>query len=254
MFYIICIIQFCGTSVSSNSAMLRNGNMTRIPNPERFRSVTTHRRLDQIRALEIASLTDVEMSVGDSLGRITGYDSLLQVMRQEIPNTGYEKENLGPDSTEADTMPLNEIESTQTVTTLALGSPIQPLYQIDLYSNDSGGFKIDARVVSTGIPFPPPAVAAGSLMPGQSKRIWIAPVDDHTPAGIIFKLGDVDTMGAVDIGDLEALVAFLYTGVPSPQPVVAAADVNCDGTVDVSDIQYLVDYLFTTGPAPQCPY
>ena len=68
---------------------------------------------------------------------------------------------------------------------------------------------------------------------------------------IPYVCGDVDGSGAVDVGDLTYLVAYLFQSGPPP-PVLAAADVDGSGFVDVGDLTYLVAYLFQGGPAPVC--
>ncbi|MFH1372958.1 MAG: M4 family metallopeptidase [bacterium] len=63
--------------------------------------------------------------------------------------------------------------------------------------------------------------------------------------------GDVDNSGAVDVGDLTYLVAYLFQGGPPP-PVIAAADVDSSGDLNVADVTVLVGYLFQGGAAPVC--
>ncbi|MGB2979899.1 MAG: Ig-like domain-containing protein, partial [Candidatus Zixiibacteriota bacterium] len=65
--------------------------------------------------------------------------------------------------------------------------------------------------------------------------------------------GDVNGDGSVNVGDVVALVDYLYRGGPPPDPM-AAGDTNCDGHVNVGDVVYLVDYLYRGGPPPTvCP-
>ena len=55
--------------------------------------------------------------------------------------------------------------------------------------------------------------------------------------------------GGVNIADLTFLVAYLFGGGASPDPL-CAADVNHDGAVNIADLTYLVAYLFGGGPEP----
>ncbi len=61
--------------------------------------------------------------------------------------------------------------------------------------------------------------------------------------------GDADATGAVNIGDVVYLVAYIFTGGPAPEPL-AAADVDCDGAITIADAVYLIEYIFTHGAAP----
>ncbi|MFH1374377.1 MAG: dockerin type I domain-containing protein [bacterium] len=61
--------------------------------------------------------------------------------------------------------------------------------------------------------------------------------------------GDVDRNGAIDVGDLTYLVAYLFQGGPAP-PCPEEGDVDGSGGIDVGDLTYLVAYLFLGGPAP----
>ncbi len=61
--------------------------------------------------------------------------------------------------------------------------------------------------------------------------------------------GDCNANGIVDLGDVNYLVNYLYSGGPPPDPV-CVGDVNDDGVVNVGDVVYLVSYLYKGGPAP----
>jgi hypothetical protein len=63
--------------------------------------------------------------------------------------------------------------------------------------------------------------------------------------------GDADGSGYVDIDDVVFLVAYMFTGGPSPRPL-ALGDADCSGYVDIDDITYLVQYIFANGAQP-CP-
>ncbi|HEX7401830.1 MAG TPA: dockerin type I repeat-containing protein, partial [candidate division Zixibacteria bacterium] len=66
-----------------------------------------------------------------------------------------------------------------------------------------------------------------------------------------FLAGDANTSGEVEVGDIVALINYLYKNGPSPDPVEAGDD-NCDGKTDVGDIVYLINYLFKGGSSPGC--
>jgi hypothetical protein len=69
---------------------------------------------------------------------------------------------------------------------------------------------------------------------------------------VSFIPGDVNADGSVNVGDVVALVDYLYRNGSPPQPW-AAGDTNCDGQVNVGDVVYLVEYLYRGGPPPGCP-
>ena len=62
-------------------------------------------------------------------------------------------------------------------------------------------------------------------------------------------VGDFNSDGSVDVGDVVFAVNYLYRSGPTPDPV-EAGDVNCDGTVNLGDVVYLVNYLYRDGPPP----
>jgi hypothetical protein len=74
--------------------------------------------------------------------------------------------------------------------------------------------------------------------------------------------GNVDGLvgpgGAIDISDVNYLVAFLFQGGPPPRCVdeadAEALDAGVAGPLSVADLTYLIGYLFQGGPAPPpCP-
>ncbi len=73
------------------------------------------------------------------------------------------------------------------------------------------------------------------------------------PACCHGKAGNVDGIGAVDLGDLSSLVSFL-TGGGYSLPCLSAANVNGTGAVDLGDLSALVSYLTGGGfVLPNCP-
>jgi hypothetical protein len=65
------------------------------------------------------------------------------------------------------------------------------------------------------------------------------------PAGC----GDNNLSGTIELGDVVAVIHYLYKGYPMPAPV-CTADVNCDGIVELGDLVYLLNYLFKRGIIP----
>ena len=61
--------------------------------------------------------------------------------------------------------------------------------------------------------------------------------------------GDVNGDWVVNVGDVVALVNYLYRG-GSPPESLNEADVNGDCEINVGDVVYLVNYLYRNGPAP----
>jgi hypothetical protein len=72
-----------------------------------------------------------------------------------------------------------------------------------------------------------------------------------TPANIVIVTGDVNCPndGVIDVTDIYHLLNYLFSGGPTPCPVVQTGDVNCDGQLDVLDLVALVNYVFQGGPA-----
>jgi len=62
--------------------------------------------------------------------------------------------------------------------------------------------------------------------------------------------GDADNSGAVDISDVVYVIAYIFSGGESPDPI-EAGDANCDGSCDISDAVHLIAYIFSGG-APPC--
>lgn len=61
--------------------------------------------------------------------------------------------------------------------------------------------------------------------------------------------GDANADKAIDISDAVYLIAYIFSGGPSPSPAISG-DVNCDATTDISDAVYLIAYIFSGGQAP----
>ena len=61
--------------------------------------------------------------------------------------------------------------------------------------------------------------------------------------------GDVNQDWVVNVGDIVALVNYLYRGGAPPESS-NQADVNGDCEINVGDVVYLINYLYKNGPAP----
>jgi hypothetical protein len=72
------------------------------------------------------------------------------------------------------------------------------------------------------------------------------------PDQIIFRRGDANTDGRVDITDALFVAGYLFLGGPEP-PCRNQADANNDGVVDVSDSIHLLSWLFSDGEEPPRP-
>jgi PKD repeat protein len=68
----------------------------------------------------------------------------------------------------------------------------------------------------------------------------------------VFRRGDANADGKVDISDAIAILGYLFGGGDGPA-CLDAADANDDGKVDISDAIYLLAHLFLGGPAPPAP-
>ncbi|MFH2036765.1 MAG: dockerin type I domain-containing protein [Candidatus Zixiibacteriota bacterium] len=69
--------------------------------------------------------------------------------------------------------------------------------------------------------------------------------------GKTWTCGDVDNSGSINILDITYLIAFLYKGGPSPDPL-DKADVNNSGDINILDITFLITYLYKGGAGPFC--
>jgi len=61
--------------------------------------------------------------------------------------------------------------------------------------------------------------------------------------------GDVNSDGAIDLGDVVFLINYLYKGGAAPDPL-KLGDPTADCAVDVGDIVFLLNYLYRGGPSP----
>ncbi len=68
----------------------------------------------------------------------------------------------------------------------------------------------------------------------------------------VYKCGDADDNGDINILDVTYLINHLYKSGPIPDPY-PAGDPDANGTLNILDITYLISYLYKNGPEPQCP-
>ena len=83
-----------------------------------------------------------------------------------------------------------------------------------------------------------------TLIPGT---ITLDPV-----SGGLFRRGDANADGAVDIADAIAALAYLFTS--GPASCLSALDANDDGAADIADPISVLGYLFSGGTAPSAPF
>lgn len=72
------------------------------------------------------------------------------------------------------------------------------------------------------------------------------------PDGSIFRRGDANSSGTVDVTDGVFINGWLFNGGNEP-PCLNQADVNHDGAITVTDSSYLFNWLFLGGPQPPAP-
>ncbi len=69
----------------------------------------------------------------------------------------------------------------------------------------------------------------------------------------VFRRGDVNGDGSMDIGDPITLLFYILGDAARP-PCRKAADADDTGAIDITDAIYLLSYLFLSGPFPQEPF
>jgi hypothetical protein len=69
----------------------------------------------------------------------------------------------------------------------------------------------------------------------------------------LFRRGDCNEDGDVDISDAVCTLNWLFLGAAAPG-CVAVTNSNGDGSADISDATYLLNHLFLGGPPPVVPY
>lgn len=91
-----------------------------------------------------------------------------------------------------------------------------------------------------------------SLIPQIEEDIYHQ-VDDPTLGLVDFShpylLGDVNTDGVIELGDVVFLISYLYKSGSAPYLLILG-DTNRDGVVDLGDVVLLISYLYKDGPPP----
>jgi hypothetical protein len=88
--------------------------------------------------------------------------------------------------------------------------------------------------------------------PGFTQALSMAfVVNDGTTGEYVVELGDSDASGGLDIDDAVWIIAYIFSGGPTPMPYpIASGDATCDCVVDIDDVVYLIAYIFSGGPPP----
>ena len=91
------------------------------------------------------------------------------------------------------------------------------------------------------------------LVGDRSSGLWIVDVTlAPGPRGPIFRRGDSDGLGSVNISDGVLLLTNRFLGEPA-LTCDDAADANDDGEIDISDAVFVLVFLFQGGPPPPSP-
>lgn len=61
---------------------------------------------------------------------------------------------------------------------------------------------------------------------------------------------DVDGSGSMNIGDVTALIGYIFTDGPPPLPGLSNGDLDCDGDVSIGDVTMLIGRIFAGGTLP----
>jgi hypothetical protein len=89
---------------------------------------------------------------------------------------------------------------------------------------------------------------AGGLTSGPSNESCATP----TSGEAIFRRGEANADGTLNITDGIFVLNYLFLGGPTP-PCLEAANANDDATLNITDGIYILNYLFLGGPAPPAP-
>jgi murein DD-endopeptidase MepM/ murein hydrolase activator NlpD len=103
----------------------------------------------------------------------------------------------------------------------------------------------------------PGDVISVRLVPPRGAAPELDTADDaqrlqYSPPAPVFRRGDVNASGTVDIADAVSLLGCLFQGGACPT-CPDAADANDDGANDLSDSIHILAWLFLGGPAPHDP-
>ena len=118
-------------------------------------------------------------------------------------------------------------------------------YQLNRFSiNAAGAIDDSSASYRLGLSLGEPVVGTASSASYQTGTgFWGEPC--------LFKRGDANGDGVIDVGDVVYIINYLYRNGDPPSPM-EAGDANCDGIVNVGDVVYLINYLYKGGPAPSC--
>jgi hypothetical protein len=75
----------------------------------------------------------------------------------------------------------------------------------------------------------------------------------EVPRPPVFRRGDCNDDGVVDLSDAVCILSRLFLGGPEPS-CLAVTNVNEDAIADLSDAVYLLSHLFLGGPPPPAPF
>ncbi len=121
---------------------------------------------------------------------------------------------------------------------------VKIIFQVD-QSAPSGATLLDLKNVTGPPPF------WGNLLDYAVGKVYPTLVDGNFT--VLFKCGDANGDGIINIQDVVYLINFKYLIPPGPAPKpLAAGDVNCDGIINIQDVVYLINfkYLIPPGPPP----
>jgi hypothetical protein len=104
---------------------------------------------------------------------------------------------------------------------------------------------------------------SGSIFPAGTTEVICRAVDlagniafcsfgVHVKPAAMFRRGDSNADGKVDISDGVRTLGHLFVGGPRPE-CMEALNANDDSVVDLSDAVYIFQYLFLGGPMPPAP-
>ena len=77
---------------------------------------------------------------------------------------------------------------------------------------------------------------------------WSSP-----PSPALFRRGDANDDGGIDISDAIFTLDSLFLGGPTPS-CLGAANANGDNEIDLVDPVFLLNHLFLGGPPPTAPF
>ena len=104
-------------------------------------------------------------------------------------------------------------------------------------------------------PASPPVIVAVSIGEESVSPITLGTslIIEEGQTGEVFRRGDANASGAIDIADPVYLLDYLFSQGPTPT-CLDSGDLQDNGAIDVSDPIYLIDYLFVSGPSPAAPF